>query len=134
MSDDVVADLGVRRTLATYCQTCDDGRFDDFAECFAPDATMTALGRTVVGRDAIRGWIAAAMPPERRGKHVCVNAVITCDGDTAHAESDFLFLAPGPRGPVISTAGRYVDDLRRDGDRWVFTRRDIVLMAPGAGS
>ena len=134
MSDDVVADLGVRRALALYCQTCDDGRFDELASCFAADATMTALGQTVTGRQAIRDWIAAAMPPERRGKHLVANAVITCDGDSARAESDFFFLAPGQPGPVITIAGRYDDALVREGDRWVFTSRDITLMSPGTGS
>ena len=133
MSDDVAAELAIRRTLAAYCQTCDDGRFDEFAACFAGDATMTALGQTVRGRDAIRDWITAAMPPSRRGKHVCVNAVITITGDVARSDSDFLFLAPGRDGPVVTTAGRYADELERDGDRWVFTRREITLLAPSGG-
>jgi len=119
----------VRRTIARYCQTCDDGRFDEFGECFAADAVMTVLGREVRGREAIRDWIAAAMPPEKRGKHVAVNTVIDV-GDRAgavRASTDYLFVARTEKGPRVTTTGRYVDTFVRDGDRWLFQTRDIHI-------
>lgn len=127
MTDRVAAELAVRRTLAEYSQTCDDGRFDEFGECFTADAVVVVLGREVRGRTAIREWIANAMPPERRGKHVCVDPIITVEEDRATASSDFMFVARDAGGWRITTAGRYLDELHLDGDRWLLSRREIVL-------
>jgi 3-phenylpropionate/cinnamic acid dioxygenase small subunit len=121
--------LAVHRTLAQYCQTCDDGRFAEFGECFLDDAEVVFGERVVRGRAAITDWIAAAMPAERRGKHLCMNPLVEVDGDRARAATDFVFLARGDSGPRISAAGRYVDELRADGDRWRFARREIVLLS-----
>lgn len=126
--DELAAEAGIRRTLARYCQTCDDGRFEEFAACFTDDAVMTALGNEVKGRAAIQAWMAKAMPPERRGRHVTVNSVIDVSGDTATATSDFVFLAIAEGKFRVTSAGRYRDELRRvDGD-WQFARRDIELL------
>lgn len=124
-----IAEAGIRRTLARYCQTCDDGRFDEFASCFTDDAVMTALGNDVRGRRAIQEWMTAAMPPQRRGRHVTVNSVIEVSGDAATATSDFLFVAKTGGELRISTAGRYRDELRRVGAEWLFARREIELLA-----
>jgi 3-phenylpropionate/cinnamic acid dioxygenase small subunit len=114
----------VRRTLAEYCHTVDDGRFDEFALLWAEHATVEVLGQRVDGRAAIRDWIAQAMPADKRGRHVTGNSVITVDGDRASALSDFLFY---DRTWAVTAAGRYEDELVRAGSRWVFTRRTIHL-------
>ena len=62
-----VPDVGVRyfrrpwtrrrasaRTLARYCQRCDDGDFDALGELFERDATFTVMGQDHFGRDSIR--------------------------------------------------------------------------------
>ena len=120
-------DAAVRRTTAEYCQTCDDGRWDEFALCFAPDAVVQVMGKDIVGRDAIRDWISAAMPPEKRGKHIAVNSLIEVDGDDIRASTDFMFLALGASGPTITTVGRYVDRFVHLDGRWVFASREIVM-------
>src|ERR1019366_4685906 len=40
----LIAEAGIRRTLAEYCQTIDDGDFTALAGCFAPDARLIAFG------------------------------------------------------------------------------------------
>lgn len=117
----------VQRTLAEYCHTVDDGRFEAFAELWAEDAVVEVLGQRVEGRAAIRAWIEQAMPPDKRGRHVTVNSTLAVDGDRAEALSDFLFY---DRGWNVTAAGRYDDELVRDGDRWLFTRRTIHLASP----
>lgn len=121
-------DAEVRHTLAAYCHSVDDGRFDDFEQLWAVDAVVEVLGELIEGRAAIRDWIEHAQPPERRGKHVTVNSEIDVTGaDTASSVSDFLFFARGERGPRVTASGRYLDDFTPVEGAWVFTRRRIVL-------
>lgn len=120
----------IRRTLALYCQLCDEGRFDEWAELYVDDAELHVMGTTHRGRTAIRAFIEKGQPPERRGKHVCANPVIDLDesATTAWAVTDYVFVARGAQGLTITSAGRYHDRLVLDGDRWRFARREIVFM------
>ncbi|HWB67523.1 MAG TPA: nuclear transport factor 2 family protein [Mycobacteriales bacterium] len=126
---DIAIDLGVRRTLATYCQTCDDGRFDEFGGCFTTDAVVVVMGQEIHGREAIQAWITDAMPEKRRGRHITINSLIDSDAEPVSAVSDFAFLAIRPE-LRISVAGRYHDQFRLDGGRWRFSRREIQLLGP----
>lgn len=139
MSDGVVAagigllraESGIRRTIARYCQTCDDGDFAGFAACFTPDAVLTVLDQEVRGRAAITDWIAAAQPAERRGRHVTANSVIEVSAglDRAQAVSDYVFLARRQGGrPEPSVTGRYRDTLVPLGAEWLFQRREISIL------
>jgi ketosteroid isomerase-like protein len=125
--------LGVLRTLSLYCQLCDDGRFDEWAELYTDDAVFTVAGRRYEGRAAIKAFIEAGQPPERRGKHVCANPVVDleADGVTARATTDYVFVGRGADGGfAVTSAGRYHDRLvRADDGRWRFAERAIVFMA-----
>jgi ketosteroid isomerase-like protein len=132
----LLAESEVRRTIAEYCQFCDDGRFDEFGECFAPDAVLLVMGHEVVGRNAIVAWISTAMPAEKRGKHVTINPLITIDPDGARATAavDYLFVAKSDSGPRMTTAGRYLDAFIPHDERWVFARREITFLGAAPGS
>jgi uncharacterized protein (TIGR02246 family) len=130
-ADDHAADLElIRRTLADYCQLCDDGRFDEWAQLFAPDATFTVMGTTHEGRDAIKAFISAAQPPELRGKHMCGNSLIDLEphGTRASARTDYVFVGRSDEGLQVTSAGRYHDTFVKDGGRWVFTSRRIAFL------
>lgn len=130
----------VRRTLALYCQLCDDGRFDEFALLFTEDAEFRVMGRTYAGRDGVKDFMAAAQPPERRGKHVATNSVIDVypESMTARAWTDYIFVARDPAadgggaGFIVQSVGRYHDTLVREDDGvWRFVSREIVFMGEG---
>ena len=123
------ADAGVRRTLAQYCHTVDDGRFDEFEACWADDAVVRVQGKEIVGRPAIRAWIERAMgDPEQRGRHLTLNTVIDGEGVEVRAVSDFAFVAlRGDGAPRITVTGRYHDTLRQEEGVWVITGRSIEL-------
>lgn len=124
----VTDEEAIRRTLALYCQFCDDGRFEEWGELFVDDARYRVMGRTHEGRAAIRAFIEKGQPPEKRGKHVCANPFIEVDGDTAQARTDYVFVARGEDGLTITSAGRYHDRFVRDGHRWRFAERRVVFM------
>ena len=119
---------GIRRTLALYCQLCDDGRFDEWADLYTEDAVFRVMGGEHRGPEAIKAFIAKAQPAGQRGKHVAVNPLIYVDGDTARAWTDYIWVGPGSGQFPVTSAGRYHDRLvKRDG-RWLFSERQIVFM------
>jgi 3-phenylpropionate/cinnamic acid dioxygenase small subunit len=125
----LVAEAGIRHTLARYCHTIDDGDFDALGECFTPDAELAAFGRTRNGREAATALLAKAMPADNRGKHLIANISIGelrsgADG-TARASvlSDFAFV--GKDGSV--TTGRYADEFVSADGGWLIGKREIAL-------
>ncbi len=120
----------IGRTLAQYCQFCDDGRFDEWEALFTEDSTFSVQGNEQVGRTAIRQFIEAGQPPERRGRHLCGNSLIDVDGDRASVATDYIFVS---RALEVLSAGRYLDVLVRDGDRWLFAERRIQFLDGAAG-
>jgi uncharacterized protein (TIGR02246 family) len=129
----------IRSLLAAYCQTCDDGQFEEFALLFVENASFVVMGGTQVGRDAIRAFMEAALPPEVRGKHIISEPLIQLlpvvgGGLTATAQTDYLFVGKLPGGGLgVTSSGRYLDHLDRGADgRWRFGRREIVFLVDPA--
>jgi 3-phenylpropionate/cinnamic acid dioxygenase small subunit len=128
LTDETVSIDAVRRTLAQYCQLCDEGRWDDFVDLFVADARFHVMGRTSVGPDAIRGFMEVGQSPERRGRHMISGSVIEIaeGGSAALAWTDYVFVA---QSKLITSVGRYHDELVRGHDgRWRFAAREIVFM------
>ena len=122
------AERAIRRTLARYCQRCDDGDFEAFGELFERDATFTVMGQDHFGRDSIQAFMEAVQPPEARGKHLLGQSDIELDEEAGLADvvTDYIFVS---KELTITSAGRYHDTLRRspDGD-WRFTAREIKFL------
>lgn len=122
----------IRRLLALYCMLCDDGRFDEWAELFTEDATFTVMGTTHTGRAQLQAFMAAAQPPEARGKHVAINPVIEVGmgPEDARAWTDYIFVGKvGEKGRLgVTSAGRYHDHLRQEDGTWRIAAREIVFM------
>jgi 3-phenylpropionate/cinnamic acid dioxygenase small subunit len=115
----------IRRTLSEYCQTLDDGLFDDWAQVFTEDVTLAVMGQVAHGRDGVRALIEPYQQADQRGRHVLSEPFITIDGDTAAARTDYAFVGKDMR---ISSAGRYHDRFVHDGDRWRIAVREIVFL------
>jgi len=115
-------------TVARYCQLCDDGRFEEWAELFSDDAEFAVMGQVHRGPAAIRDFISAAMGPEARGRHITANPVVEVDGDTATTSIDYLFVKGAGASFQVINVGRYNDVLVRDGDRWLFAKRSITML------
>ena len=131
-SDIAVADeLAIRRTLAAYCQHLDDGDFGALAHQFTSDGSMTyGDSGGASGRPDIEAWFAEMNPPERRGRHLTVNAIVDVEGDRATVSSDFAFLrfVDGELRPLFT--GRYHDEFVRTEGRWLIRRRMVAPLAP----
>jgi 3-phenylpropionate/cinnamic acid dioxygenase small subunit len=127
---DPADEAAIRLTFARYCQHCDDGLFDEWAQCFTEDATFTVMGATHSGRADVQAWIENAQPPERRGKHFLGQSIVDIEGDRATGVTDYIFIGKGEnRSYGITSAGRYVDTLRREPDGvWRIASREIVFL------
>jgi hypothetical protein len=121
-------------TLYAYGTALDYGDRDLFLGCFTADAEYTVdLRLNPEGGFACRGhgelttyFDGHTHAPAAWHKHVTVNPMVVCDGDTARATSYILRVDPAPgSGPAtVLGSGRYVDTLVRDGGRWrIRTRR-----------
>ncbi len=68
-----------------------------------------------------------------RTLHSISNHLCEIDGDTAHAETYWTFLAVNKDAPYQTTSsGRYIDRLERRDGRWGIVRRICVLNSLGA--
>ena len=130
MEESRVADeLAIRRLLATYCHSCDDGRFAELLELFAADASFVHGDTTCTGHAALRGFFEERQgKAEQRGRHLTANMVLDVHGDRAHALSDFVYLNSVEGTVTIARAGRYRDELIRMNDgQWRFVRREVEI-------
>jgi 3-phenylpropionate/cinnamic acid dioxygenase small subunit len=119
-----MSDSAVRRTLAAYCQTLDDGRFDEWIDVFSEDVVLMVMGHRLEGRPAVRAFIEPTQQAEARGRHMLSEPLIDLDGDEARVTTDYAFVSRDNR---VLSSGRYHDVLRREPDRWRITRREIVF-------
>jgi uncharacterized protein (TIGR02246 family) len=118
----------IRRTLGEYSQRCDDGRFDEWADLFTEDARLVLSGQVTKGRDTIRQYMMTVQSANSRGMHITANSLVDVDGDSATATTDYMFVRPTAQGLAIIAAGRYYDQLVRDGMQWRFREREITML------
>jgi uncharacterized protein (TIGR02246 family) len=107
----------IRDLFARYCLYTDSGRADEFAALFTEDGTFETGGDPLVGRDALRAFVANM--PDLGMHHMLTNLVIDVDGDTATCDASALVTA---KGSIMMTAHTH-DDLRRVDGAWQIERR-----------
>ena len=111
----------ILNVMSRYCRAVDDRQFGVLAELLAEDVRFE-MGDVTESRAELLEYIQANLWPA--GRHIYANPDVSVDGDTAHVDSDWMRFDPNL---VPTRAGRYSDDLRRVGGRWVFTVRRISI-------
>jgi ketosteroid isomerase-like protein len=115
---------GVYTTIAAHAQAQDAGDTDGMVALYIPDAVLEVPGMGVYrGVDAIRAayddW-----KPKGLQRHLPVNIVITdWDAGQARATTDVVYIAQGDSGWSVQIVARYYDEFRRDGEKWLLSRR-----------
>jgi ketosteroid isomerase-like protein len=117
------AEDGIRQTVAKYCQLFDDRQWEALGQIFTPDASITSRRGTFTGRAAVVKDLQNAMSPEYRGTLFTANTLITVDGETATARSDFLEV----EGAKIAAVGTYTDTFAFSDGKWLLASKDIQL-------
>ena len=124
--------------MGRYSHALDFGDAETFASTFAPDGIFHWARGEVVGREAIRDWLAsgeynlvrdaeeAKWPATTR--HYITNQAVKVDGDTAKAVS-YWFQATNPTASRSETVwgmfGHYEDELVKIDGKWYFKYRKI---------
>lgn len=123
----VADELSIRRLLAAYCHLCDDGRFSELVDLFAPGASFVHGATTLAGHAALRDFFEERQGrPEQRGRHLTLNTVVDIHAGTARALSDFVYLKFVEGLVTVARAGRYRDDfIRMEDGQWRFARREV---------
>lgn len=125
--------LAVMDLLASYARAIDDGRADDYADNFLPDAILDrSSGERLSGREAIHDWVAGLIASGHVGgtpatlRHFVGLPLIEGEGDRCTAQTYCVILDFDPerniRSPLV---GRYEDICRKVDGRWRFQHRII---------
>ena len=118
----------IRELMAAYAQALDACRFADVGACFAPDGEWTTNYGAARGPDAIAKFISGIVPVKGKGpqrKHYITNIIITVDGDTASAMSDYLVVRESENGLMPVMGGTYHDSFVKTAAGWRFSRKEL---------
>lgn len=113
--------------LTRFCRGMD--RFDRelYLSAFHPDAVMAA-GPYVGDVPGCYDW---AMPMHEAGQiathHNMLNHTVEIDGDTAHSETYYLFVARNRDDSNWVAGGRYIDRLEKRGGEWKIALRTNLI-------
>jgi hypothetical protein len=123
----------IRYTLALYPQRLDARDAVGWSELFAESGTFIVPRGHVSGRAAIRQDMIdemAKQPSNRQTKHLSGEPIISINGDTAEALTDFIAAQRFGDGPwEILGIGRYEDRLIRLDGGWLFVENRVTHVA-----
>jgi SnoaL-like domain len=74
----------IRQLKYRYLRTLDTKQWEEFADCFVPDATADYAGLAFPDRDALVEFMRANLGPDMVTMHHCHHPEIEVDGDTAN--------------------------------------------------
>ena len=128
MSAVLEAKDAIRELMAAYAQALDACRFADVAACFAPDGEWTTDYGAARGPAEIEAFIRGIVPVKGEGpqrKHYLTNIIITVDGETASAVSDYLIVRESEAGLIPVMGGTYRDKFVKTSAGWRFSRKEL---------
>jgi hypothetical protein len=140
--DRLESEREIRDLMVTYAESLDYGNKDAWAACFTADGDFDVRMRGEAmfahsGTEALAAFAAGhSHAPNVYHKHFLSVPVIEFAGpDGATARTYFTMLHERPQGPIVLVIGRYLDELARVDDRWVFKTRvvDMEALPPREG-
>ena len=112
--------------ISSFADAMDRSDLDAIGAHFAEDAVFVMpTGDQWRGRDAIVAGLAQEL--QGSGTHVLVNHLIEVDGNTGTSSADILFTDVVDGAPKILALAHYDDELRWDGTRWQFIRKQVSV-------
>jgi uncharacterized protein (TIGR02246 family) len=120
----------IRDLYARYAHTIDNGRFDEWIECFTEDGVFESprFGRHA-GRDGLRRF--AAIYKESLGGakpfHQMTNVLFAVHGERATGCCYLTYYHCKDGHAALSAAGHYTDSLRKVNGAWRFESRKVTI-------
>jgi hypothetical protein len=117
----------IMEALARFSRAMDRLDRELYLSAFHADAEMAA-GPFVGLASECADW---AFPMHEEGQilthHALLNTTIDLDGDTAHTETYYLFVARNKDESLVHAGGRYVDRFERRGGEWKIALRTNAI-------
>ncbi|MXO89908.1 nuclear transport factor 2 family protein [Pontixanthobacter aquaemixtae] len=128
--DALLAKQQIREALETFSKGMDRFDRDAFLAAFWDDATIAA-GPFVGSPADCWDW---AVPMHEEGQsltqHALFQSNIEVDGDSAHCETYYQFVARNRDETLVLAGGRYVDRLEKRGESWrIILRTNLIEWA-----
>jgi ketosteroid isomerase-like protein len=121
----------VRQLLARYAHALDAEDADGVAALFSEEGVFDLGDQHFEGRAAIAEMFHrfAAAGALAHTRHLTLNSVISLDGTTGVATSDWIAIRATTGDWAVIAAGRYNDELVRH-QGWSFRRREDLIYGP----
>ncbi|CAN5561347.1 hypothetical protein BH10ACT8_BH10ACT8_04060 [soil metagenome] len=125
----------ITATMQRYAESLDYGDRDAWAATFTSDGLFDVRRRgqpmfSHTGTEALAAFAAThTSAPAVYHKHFLSTSAIELNGDSAVARTYFTMLHERDTGPIVLVFGRYLDDLVRQDDRWLFQKRVVDMEA-----
>ena len=117
----------IHEALTRFSRGMDRFDRDLFLSAFHDDAEMAA-GPYVGSVQGCWDW---AVPMHEAGQvlthHSLLNVTIDLDGDTAHTETYYMFVARNRDESLVLAGGRYIDRFERRGGAWKIALRTNMI-------
>ncbi|MEE2030609.1 nuclear transport factor 2 family protein [Rhodococcus chondri] len=117
----------IRNLIAAYAIAVDDHDIETVVSMFTEDAEFVRSGSVSRGRDAIRSFYIDAMDRYSLTLHQPLSDQIDIHGDSARGlltgRAELAWA-----GTLMVAAYRYSDRYVREGDAWLFARRDLRFL------
>ena len=121
----------IRELHARYCLTIDNGRYEEWINCFTTDGVFESprFGRHA-GTDGLKKF--AAMYKESLGGarvlHVVTNHTFEISGSTGSGTCYLLYYHCKDGRVQQTTVGYYTDKLRKTDAGWRFESRQVTIL------
>lgn len=117
----------IRECMERFSRGMDRSDREIYLSAFWPDAE-TAAGPFVGSASDCWDW---AVPMHEEGQilthHALLQTNIEIEGDTAHAETYYLFVARNRDESLVTAGGRYIDRVERRDDEWRIALRTNII-------
>jgi hypothetical protein len=117
----------IRECLVRFSRGMDRSDRETFLSAFHDDAVMAA-GPYVGDVAGCYDW---AVPMHEEGQilthHSLLNSTIDIDGDTAHSETYYIFVARNRDESLWMAGGRYIDRVERRNGAWKIALRTNII-------
>ena len=125
--------LAIHELLARYCRVIDFGLWDEFPSLFTPDCVIDfgELMGTHEGPDGVRRLAGMIGGTGLMMRHLVTNVIIDAAGTDRATTWCYVLALTGPDpANLMTTTGRYEDEVVKRHGRWLIERRRAVIETP----
>lgn len=129
--DDIRDRIALQDVMLDYATGVDERDLALYRSCFAANVKVVGFGDTdFSGLDDWAAYVWSALDRYESTQHLLSPMHASVNGDTAYTRSDVqamhILAGSGQRFTLWAT---YKTDMRREGERWVISRHELVVRA-----